>query len=84
MLNDAGLGSLSNATDKEESHIPAILLEGVGLFITLLLFVSSLYFFGLCRKKKRNEDEIDPLIKFPVILALFFNLVGVICMCLCL
>ena len=77
-------GSMSTDNDKQESHIPALAFEGVCLLVSLCLVVSSLYFFGLCCKKRRNEDEIDPLIKFPVILALFFNLVGVICMYLCL
>ena len=67
--------------DNQSSHEPALWIEGAGLIITTVLFFSTLYFFEFCCNKKEKEDnQIVALIKYPVVLALFFNLLGILCM----
>merc|ERR1712228_1040042 len=70
----------TNNDDSQSSHEPALWVEGTGLLITTGLFLSTLYFFGFCCKKDQNKlrkgkkDKTTALIKWPVVLALFFNL----------
>ena len=72
-------GSSLNEKYSETTQTPAILIEGICLFIVLILFVFSLYFFGVFGNKLEEDRQITPLVKIPVILSLFFNLFGIIC-----